>query len=109
MGFSQILKAAGSSQEQQNMEVVKKVFEVFKTKDINSLENLMGKNFPEQAAEVFKHWWKQFSEVKSEIKDIFASGDKVAVRWTYHGIKDRQLEENWQFHFISIFQLANTI
>jgi ketosteroid isomerase-like protein len=107
VGFQQAAAAAVPSQEQQNMEVVKKVFEVFKTKDIDSLDNLMGKNFPEQATEVFKHWWEQFSEVKAEINDIFASGDKVAVRWTYHGIKDRELEENWQVHFISIFQLAN--
>jgi hypothetical protein len=107
MGFSPAQKAAGSSQEQQNVEVVKKVFEVFKTKDFDSLDNLMGKNFPGQATEVFKHWWKEFSEVKAEINDIFASGDKIAVRWTYHGIKDRQLEENWQIHLISIFQLAN--
>ncbi|UCH95266.1 MAG: nuclear transport factor 2 family protein [Candidatus Aminicenantes bacterium] len=107
MGFSPMPAAAGSSQEQQNMEVVKKVFEVFKTKDVDSLDNLMGKDFPEQATKVFKHWWKQFSEVKAEINDIFASGDKIAVRWTFYGIKDRDLEENWQIHFISIFQLAN--
>ena len=105
-GFQQAA-AAAPSQEQRNIVVVKKVFEVFKTKDLDSLDNLMGKNFSEQATEVFKHWWKQFSEVKAEINDIFASGDKVAVRWTYHGIKDLDLGENWQVHFISIFQLAN--
>ena len=44
MGFSPMLAAAVPSQEQQNREVVKKVFAIFKTRGLDLLDNLMDKD-----------------------------------------------------------------
>lgn len=107
VGFSPMPAAAGSSQEEQNIEVVKKILEVIKTKEHVLLYDLMDKARAEQAVKNMTYWWKKFAEVEVEIHDIFASGNNVAVRWTLNGKKDRLLEEDWQVDYIFIFRLDN--
>jgi hypothetical protein len=52
-------------------------------------------------------WWRKFAEVKVEIHDIFASGNKVAVGWTLNSKKDRHLGGDWQVDYIFTFRLDN--
>jgi hypothetical protein len=107
MGFSPMPAAAGSSQEEKNIEVVKKILEVIETKEHMLLYDLMDEPRAKQAVKNLGYWWRKYAEVKAEIHDIFASGNNVAVRWTLNGKKDRHLEEDWQVDYIFIFRLDN--
>lgn len=107
MGFFPMPAPAESSQEEKNIDVVKKILEVINTKEDELLYDLMDEPRAEQAVKNVGYLWRKFAEVKAEIHDIFASGDNVAVRWTLNGKKDRHLQEDWQVDYIFIFRLDN--
>lgn len=105
-GFQQTVTAV-PSQEEKNIEVVKKILEIINTKEDVLLNDLMDEVRAKQALKNMGYLWRKYAEVKAEIHDIFASGNNVAVRWTLYGKKDRHLEEDWQVDYIFIFRLYN--
>jgi hypothetical protein len=100
------LNASPASQEEKNMTVVKRIIEAVKTKEMAVFDQLMPPEMADSSKRVVNYWWEQYSQVTAPIDDIFASGDKVAVRWTLFGKKDRNLEEDWEVRFVSIFQVT---
>ena len=101
-----MLNASPVSQEEKNMTVVKRIIEAVKTKEMAVFDQLMPPEMADSSKRVVNYWWEQYSQVTAPIEDIFASGDKVAVRWTLFGKKDRNLEEDWEVRFVSIFQVT---
>jgi flagellar basal body-associated protein FliL len=107
MGYQTLLHASAASQEEQNMAVVKRIFEVFKTKDPAVLDQLLSPELATSSKRVLNHWWKQYTEVNVTLTDIFASKNAVVLRWTLQGINDRELGEDWTFNFVGIFYLLD--
>jgi hypothetical protein len=107
IGFQPMLNASAASVEEKNMAVVKRIFEVIKTKDTAVLDQVFSPELATSSKKVLNRWWKQYSEVKVTLTDIFASKNAVASRWTLQGMNDRELGEDWTFDFVSIFYLLD--
>ncbi|MCP5107340.1 MAG: nuclear transport factor 2 family protein, partial [bacterium] len=101
--FTMLIGAVdAAAAEKENTGVVKAVFKALKTKDMPTLDKLMA---PEPAAEMKRHTSGWAEEVKTRIDDVFGAGDKVTVRWTATGLKDRRFGLDWTINCISIFQI----
>jgi len=89
---------AKSQTEEQNKIIVEKYFDGWNSKDLKVLDEIADPQFsmynPSNSqnpmnSEQTKTWaesvFKSFPDVKYDIKEIFADGDKVAVWWTFTG------------------------
>jgi hypothetical protein len=102
-GWSAFQEAAPAKKS--NVEVVKRLFEALQDRDNATLDELLPPKLAPQAKGTLERWHQNFSTVKIEVDDIFGVDDKVAVRWSLQGKKDKLHGEDWQIHFVAICQV----
>ncbi len=104
-GLQAVPAVAPAPGGEDGIEVVKKLFnEAIAKEDIALLEKLVDPKPADLLKRYFGGLWKQFKDGKGSIEDIFGSGEKVAVRWTYRGV-NRMLEDRWDVQFLFHFRV----
>ncbi len=93
--------------EKDNIRVVKGVMDVFKTRNLDTLDELMEPKLAAQGKAMFQRWWKKFAQVNVTIDDMFAVGDQVAMRYTFNGLKDTLNQEDWTFKHVTIWKVVD--
>ena len=126
LGTTVVLMAGGNisctttkSQEEQNLELLRRFEEAYMRQDLKVFDELLvpnqvthingvtsATNIDSFKAQV-KRDFENFGEIRVSTEDLVARGDRVAARGTWRGLKQKGTGEDWEIHTISISRFEN--
>lgn len=113
------LPAQNTPEEEKNIAHVKRFFELYSKRDVNAIVELVS---PDEISHINDVTAKAGPEVLKEgllkdiatwndffvsVNEIFAKGDKVACRVTFHGIGNKKTGKDQTSHSIEIIRLKD--